>query len=188
MRDMTYSELQSITADEVEVLPMDEDEFRSFYERTARVVWAYLSRLTGDRQLADDLLQETFYRFCRARVAFQSEAHRRNLLFRIATNVANDAFRRSGRGKSVSLAELENDRDMPRIDGVAERAQGRTDLARAVAQLKPAQREMLWLAYAHGSSHAEIAEALGLKASSIRLLLFRARRKLAGLLRGGSRD
>jgi RNA polymerase sigma-70 factor (ECF subfamily) len=42
---------------------MGEDEFRSFYERTARPLWSYLSRLTGDRQKADDLLQETYYRF-----------------------------------------------------------------------------------------------------------------------------
>ena len=42
---------------------------------------------------------------------------------------------------------------------------------------------MLWLAYAQGSSHREIAAALALKTGSIKLLLFRARRKLAGLLR-----
>ena len=188
MHDMTYSELRSIAAESAGAAPMDEDEFRAFYDRTARIAWAYLSRLTGDRHLADDLLQETYYRFFRARVAFQSEDHRRNLLFRIATNVANDAFRRGSRAKMVPLPEVEVDRETPRIDGVAERAEGRTDLARAIAQLKPMQREMLWLAYAHGSSHAEIAEALGLKATSIRLLLFRARRKLARLLQGGPRD
>jgi hypothetical protein len=43
---------------------MDEDTFRAFYDRTARGVWAYLARMTGDRQLADDLLQETFIAFC----------------------------------------------------------------------------------------------------------------------------
>src|ERR1035438_3477837 len=74
---------------------MDEDTFRAFYERTARGVWAYLARVTGDRQLADDLLQETYYRFLRAAATHDSEAHRRNSLYRIATNVARDVRRRS---------------------------------------------------------------------------------------------
>ncbi|RPH56218.1 MAG: hypothetical protein EHM89_15845, partial [Acidobacteria bacterium] len=57
---------------------MTEEAFRAFYERTSRSVWAYLSRLTGDTHLADDLLQETFYRFLRANGSYESEAHRRN--------------------------------------------------------------------------------------------------------------
>jgi RNA polymerase sigma-70 factor (ECF subfamily) len=40
----------------------------------------------------------------------------------------------------------------------------------------------LWLAYVEGMSHAEIAEATGLRAMSVRLLLFRARRRAATLL------
>ena len=36
---------------------MDEDTFRAFYDRTSRPLWAYLARITGDRQAADDLLQ-----------------------------------------------------------------------------------------------------------------------------------
>ena len=52
-----------------------------------------------------------------------------------------------------------------------------------MARLKPRERDLLWLAYAQGSSHKEIAETLGLKTASIKLLLFRARRRLAGMLR-----
>jgi RNA polymerase sigma-70 factor, ECF subfamily len=53
-----------------------------------------------------------------------------------------------------------------------------------MAHLKPRDRMMLWLAYAQGESHKDIATTLGLKTGSVKLLLFRARRKLAGLLRG----
>src|SRR3712207_408201 len=74
---------------------MDEEEFRAFYERTARPLWAYLSRITGDRHAADDVLQEAYYRFYRAGAKHESEAHRRNSLFQIATNLVRDSARRA---------------------------------------------------------------------------------------------
>jgi RNA polymerase sigma-70 factor (ECF subfamily) len=49
-------------------------------------------------------------------------------------------------------------------------------------RLKPRERELLWLAYAEGASHKEIADVMGLRASSVRLLLFRARQKALKLL------
>jgi RNA polymerase sigma-70 factor (ECF subfamily) len=49
-------------------------------------------------------------------------------------------------------------------------------------RLTSRERELLWLAYAQGSSHEEIAQTLGLKTGSIKLLLFRARRRLAQYL------
>ena len=57
--------------------------------------------------------------------------------------------------------------------------QRRTDLDRAMRQLTARERALLWLAYAEGSSHREIAAAVGVKLASVKLLLFRARRKLA---------
>ena len=71
-------------------------------------------------------------------------------------------------------------------DDIAGDTARRTDVKRAMARLTPRERELLWLAYAQGSSHQEIADTLGLKTASIKMLLFRARRRLAGLLgRGG---
>jgi RNA polymerase sigma-70 factor (ECF subfamily) len=191
MRDVTISELERIdagTADTEDTFQMDEDAFHLFYERTARPVWAYLSRMSGDARLADDLLQEAYYRFLRANVSHESDAHRRNYLFRIATNLVKDLRRRPplARGDAASGSELV-DRLDPRSADVANGAVRRLDLARSMARLKPRERDLLWLAYAQGSSHKEIAEVLGLKAASIKLLLFRARRRLAGLLREGGR-
>ena len=191
MHDMTLSELEQLGDDASAgeaTFQMDEDAFRLFYERTARPVWAYLSRMSGHPRLADDLLQETYYRFLRAKVSHESEAHRRNYLFRIATNLVHD-LRRRPRIDESRLAEGRADAEHvdPRSADAAGGAVRRLDLARSMARLKPRERDLLWLAYAQGSSHKEIAEALGLKTASVKLLLFRARRRLAGLLREGGR-
>jgi RNA polymerase sigma-70 factor, ECF subfamily len=184
MRDFTVSELERLAAepDVAEVaFQMDEEAFRAFYDRTARPLWAYLSRLTGDRGLADDLLQEAYYRFLRAGRAYESEAHRRNSLFRIATNLATDNRRKPA---AAALPDADRTRAL-QVDGDAsERAACRTDLHRALSLLKPRERSLLWLAYAQGATHREIADVLGLKTASIRQLLFRARKKLAVLLKG----
>jgi RNA polymerase sigma-70 factor (ECF subfamily) len=193
MRDMTLSNVDRLiqlddvvgAAEADDIFQMDEDAFRVFYDRTARPVWAYLSRLTGDPRLADDLLQETYYRFLRARGTPSDDAHRRNYLFRIATNLVHDARRRP-RVDAVPMPEHLDHPD-PRHADHAGGAESRVDLSRAMARLKPRERALLWLAYAQGSSHKEIAETLGLKTPSIKLLLFRARRRLAALLGEGGR-
>jgi RNA polymerase sigma-70 factor (ECF subfamily) len=184
MRDLTLSELERLgaPADAVDVIfEMDEESFRSFYDRTARQVWAYLSRATGDSRLADDLLQEAYYRFLRAGGWFDTEAHRRHYLFRIAVNLARDHFRRRPFDQ-LPAVETPQHPQSASGDEAAARAAERIDLRRAMARLTRRERNLLWLAYAQGSSHEEIAASLGLKAGSIKPLLVRARRRLAALL------
>ncbi len=96
-RDLTFNDVSRLDTlhEECVGFVMDEDTFRAFYDRTARGVWAYLARVTGDRQMADDLLQETYYRFLRAAATHSSEEHRRNSLYCIATNLARDVRRRN---------------------------------------------------------------------------------------------
>lgn len=183
MRDLTLADIELLRAQASPsdvTLEMDEEAFRAFYDRTARVLHAYLLRVSGDSQLADDLLQDTYYRFLRARTDYESEAHRRNALFHIASNLVRDTFRR--RRTTPALVEATDAHLAAAASG--ERTERRTDVRRAFARLRPRDRELLWLAYAQGSSHREIADALGLKTTSIKLLLFRARRRLADLLRG----
>src|SRR3954469_8966976 len=181
--DVTFLDIRQLHVDVLDAdtqdvaLAMDEDAFRGFYDRTSRALWGYLSRTSGDRQIADDLLQDCYYRLLKSTVAFESEAHRRNYLYRIATNLVRDTRRgtRPVFADAVDVAELE----APQAPAdAAERA----DVRRAMGRLKPRERALLWLAYAQGSSHSEIAGVLGLKTGSIKLLLFRARRKLAALL------
>jgi RNA polymerase sigma-70 factor (ECF subfamily) len=178
--DVTFIDVRRLQAEAEAAdvsLAMDEDAFRAFYDRTAGPLWGYLSRISGDRQVADDLLQESYYRLLKSPGTFESEAHRRNYLYRIATNLVKDA-KRGARPVFDGGIEMS---EMPAPEGQVG-AEGRADVRRAFGRLKPRERALLWLAYAHGSSHHEIADVLGVKTGSIKPLLFRARRKLAAAL------
>jgi RNA polymerase sigma-70 factor (ECF subfamily) len=187
MRELTITDIERLRAEESDravPLEMDEEAFRGFYDRTARTLRAYLARVTGDPALADDLLQESYYRFLRARGDYEGEAHRRNALFRIATNLVYDSRRRAR--VAPPLTGPEQGRADHRSESAAtERA---TELRQAMSHLKPRERALLWLAYAQGSSHKEIAQSMGLRTGSVKLLLFRARRRLAGLLSSGRQE
>ena len=74
---------------------------------------------------------------------------------------------------------------MKRI-AIAAQSESRALLGPVLVQLRPRERQLLWLAYAEGYSHREIAQITGLASASIRLLLFRARRKAARLLEPAS--
>ena len=193
MREAMLTDVERIGAfgDAERTFLMTEEAFRAFYDVTARPVWSYLARITGDPRLADDLLQEAYYRFLRTRSDFESDDHRRNYLFRIATNLVRDHRRRRGHEEQ----RLSDESQVPDTSGgpnEGDRAVRRLDLARAMDQMKPRERSLLWLAYAQGCSHEEIADVLGLKKASLKALLFRARKRLLALLgttdiRGGRR-
>lgn len=159
-------------------LPMDNDAFAGFYERSARPLWAYLARVSGDAALADDLMQESYVRLLCAGRSWDGEVAGRRYLFRIATNLLKDHWRRA---RSQSIEDISEEHfavndDSAQVDALAA-------LGPALAAMRPRDRQLLWLAYAEGYSHREIAEVTGLASASIRLLLFRARRKMARLLR-----
>jgi len=159
---------------------MDSDAFAAFYERSARPLWAYLARVGGDAALADDLMQESYVRFLTAAFPADGEVAMRRYLFRIATNLLRDHWRRK---RSTSIDEIPEERLA--TSGHAAQTEAEALLGPALQQLRPRDRQLLWLAYAEGYNHREIAEVTGLASASIRLLLFRARRKAAELLRAG---
>lgn len=164
-----------------EVCALDEGAFQVIYDRTGRPLWSYLLRVGGRRDIADDLLQETYCRFLarspRNRQAM-SEEETRSYLFRIATNLLRDRWRRGEHAVADDIEEPVGEISSREPD------QARCmDVRRAMQKLKPRERQLLWLAYVEGMSHEEIAGATGLSSLSIRLLLYRARRRASGLLR-----
>ena len=158
--------------------PMDEARFEAFYRRTAGGLWSYLFRLTGNEAAADDLLQKAFFRFLRANPTLASEEHMRRWVFRTATNLAFDHFRETKRERARAESSMMSEAG----PSTEPREVLRADMMRTFAELKPRERALLWLAHVEEADHEDISEALGVKAKSVKVLLFRARKRLGELL------
>jgi RNA polymerase sigma-70 factor (ECF subfamily) len=159
-------------------LPMDSDAFGGFYQRSAPALRAYLVRVSGNSSLADDLMQESYLRFLCANHPEGGEVNYRRYLYRIATNLLRDHWRRS---RAACLEDIPE--EVLAVADSSSQIDSRVTLDPAMARMRPRDRQLLWLAHAEGYSHREIAEITGMGAASIRLMLFRARRKIAGYLR-----
>src|ERR1700761_134249 len=121
-----------------EAAAIDEDAFQKIYDGTARPLWTYLLRVSGRRDVADDLLQETYCRFLRRKIgdgSAMNEAETRSYLFRIATNLLRDHWRH---GESAFDASTEQE-VLVRDD-----ADVRIDVRRMMQSLKPRARQLLW--------------------------------------------
>lgn len=155
-------------------MPMNEAQFEAFYRTTAGSVWSYIYRMTGNASTADDLLQKTFFRFLRSNPTLQNDDHLRRYIYKTATNLVFDHFREAKRQRTIAEVSLPEFR--------TDQTELRYDMMRVFAELKPQERALLWLAHVEGSSHAEIAETLGVKEKSVKVILFRARKRLGDLL------
>lgn len=157
-------------------LALDRTAFEVFYNRTERPLRAYLHRLTGNSSLADDLAHDAYFRLLRSAPPTADPAGLRAYLFRVATNLYRDHYRRVGR-REAELVEPDAE--------VAAQPDGamRTDMNQALGRLRPRQRALLWLTYVEGLTHREVATVLGLRPISVGPLLWRARRSLARGLR-----
>ena len=125
---------------------MNEEAFANFYRNTVRPFWTYLARVSGSDTLADDLVQESYLRFLCAKAPWEAgEAACRRYLFRIGTNLVRDYWRRPG----ITSLEDVPERELPSVSPhKIEHLDSEALLEAALARLRPAERQLLWLAHA----------------------------------------
>ena len=153
---------------------MDELEFRLAYEQTVAPLRAYVARTLGSLTHVDDIVQETYLRLLRLPSLPETPGELRPYLFRIACNLMIDHWRRHKHETQAG--------DRPEPVSPDHNVALEIDMGRLFQRLRPRDRQLLWLAHVEGASHREIATALGLSLNSIKVLLFRARQRLAALL------
>ena len=155
----------------------DEAAFRRVYERTAPRLRAYLQLAVRDQALADDVLQEAYYRLLRADMNDAAIGQVRSYLYKTARTLVADHGRRVGRERKHQQRWNSPVSESPRHDLAL-------DMERLFARLSVRERMLLWLAYVEGASHREIAGSMGIGENSVRVVLYRARKRLAGILEG----
>jgi RNA polymerase sigma factor (sigma-70 family) len=142
--------------------------FEDLIEAHGREILAYAIRLTGDRDEADDLFQETFLAAFRAFAAARDD-NLRAWLYRIATNKATDARRR--RDRRVRLDDLEL--AAPQHDGVTT-----ADLAAAIKALPARERAAFVLRRVQDLTYADVARALDCTEEAARKRVSEATKKV----------
>jgi RNA polymerase sigma-70 factor (ECF subfamily) len=140
--------------------------------RYAERLHAFLVRVTGSRDDADDLLQDAWIRVARGAPTFDPRRRARPWLYGIAANLARDLQRR--RGVRLRAAhELRSDPPPPVV-----RPLDRIDLRERLARLPERLREVLVLRFYGDLDEAEMAEALGIPKGTVKSRLHGAIREL----------
>jgi len=184
---MEYSDENLIAAH----LQGDPTAFRELVCRYGDGVLGYLCHMTGNRDQAEDLFQETFKRVHEKAHTFRGEGFK-SWLFTIATRVTIDGVRRRKRQVMISKP-LENDcdgEDDSQLAGVADenaanpadelvRQEQKEQVRKAIESLPAGQRAALVLAYYQRLSYREVAEALGCSVGAVKTQMSRALATLA---------
>lgn len=170
-----------------EALAGSQSAFEQIVGRYQRPVISLISRMVGDRGVAEDLAQESFVKAFRNLGGFDVTRRLSSWLFRIAHNTALDWLRRA-RPAIVSLDDPGDDASHgamaaapPAADPVEREALGEA-LEAAMNTLRPAYRAAVALRYEQDLSFEEIGQVMGVPEVTARSYVHRARKELAQAL------
>jgi len=190
-------ELVTLTDQEVVALARDgrEAAYRELIRRYERPVFSLVLRMVRDRQLAEDLSQETFIKALNAIGSYRPEYKFSSWIFKIANNAAIDHLRRreldtlslDGAPHAATPEEIEatalqvGDKGETPLEELEARELG-SAIERAIAQLRPEYRACILLRHVEGLAYEEIAQLLDLPLGTVKTYIHRARHELRDLL------
>jgi len=147
------------------------------FDRHHRAVFDFLVRTTGQRAVAEDLVQDVFERILKHRATYRGEAGFKPWLFRIACNARADHYRRSEPGTSWS-DELDGEDEAPGPERQIEDANEAARLQRALLSMRADKRELIVLARFSELKYEAIAKLLGTDTGTIKVRVHRALKEL----------
>lgn len=190
-------DLVSATDQEIVALAREgrEAAYRELVRRYERPVFSLVLRMVRDRQLAEDLAQETFVKALNAIATYRPEYKFSSWIFKIANNAAIDHLRRR-EVNTLSLDGAPNATSQDDIEATALQVGDKTEtplaelesrelgsaIERAIGQLRPEYRSCILLRHVEGLAYEEIAQMLDLPLGTVKTYIHRARHELRGML------
>jgi len=161
----------------------DRQALALLFERYQLQVYRFVLRLVADKAIAEDIVSDVFIELWRHAARFEGRARLSTWMLAIARNKAASTMRR----------RIDQPLEDAVTDAIADRASTAEEtlevaersavLRRCLAQLSPAHREIIDLAYYHEKSVEEVAAIVGVSAATVKTRMFYARRRLAEHLR-----
>lgn len=186
---MTREEESAVIA---KVLSGDADAFEPLVTANQNFVYNIALKMLSDPEDAFDASQEAFVKAFRSLKDFKGDSSFSSWLYRITANICLDIMRKNKKRKTASIVYLDDDSELKELDLPDERFSPETEYERkelrdaindALALLPDDQRSILLLRELNGMSYSEIADALHLEAGTVKSRLFRARARLAKILK-----
>jgi RNA polymerase sigma-70 factor (ECF subfamily) len=160
----------------------DRQAMQVLYGRHHVAVYRFALRLTGNSATAEDIVSETFLALWRHATSFEGRARLSTWLLAIARNKAVSALRgRTEEALDEEFAQGIPD-ETPAPDETLDAGRRSALLARCLATLSGAHREIIDLVYYHERSVEEAASILGVPAATVKTRMFYARKRLADCL------
>ena len=168
-----------------------EPAFRELVRRYERPVFSLIFRMVRDRELAEDLAQDTFIKVLNNIDRYRPEFKLSSWLFKIANNVTIDHLRKrqlatvslDGSPHAQTAAEAQatslevESRGETALEAIESRELG-SAIERAIGKLRPEYRSCILLRHVEGRSYEEIAATLDLPLGTVKTYIHRARHEL----------
>ncbi len=159
---------------------LENSSFEQIYQQYQQVLRSYLARSTGNRELAEDLTQETFVKAWQVQETMAAPKQVKAWLYRVAKHRSINEYRRAtgnGRVTVSSLQEVEEDlKDNTALSNLEECYQTQELVRKTLAHMNQAARQILLLALQEGNSYREISKLLHMTLPSVRMRIYRARK------------
>jgi RNA polymerase sigma-70 factor (ECF subfamily) len=160
-----------------------EAEFRRLYETVFPILFRVAYRIAGSEEAAEDLCQEAFFRLHEKNMVFPSPEEAKYWLIRVVKNAAlNYAKRKERERKAYQRAFREDIRTEETGEGILVKHETRKEIREALEKLPDNLRIVLVLKEYGELNYKELGRTLGISEGNVKVRVFRARERLAGLL------